>query len=81
MYYLDEYGEIATDMIINDEYYVDETGKRVTNHWYSVYNDEEIDAPDAPEYFWYYFGKDGRAVKDKWYKINENWYLLSGRGG
>ena len=80
MYYLDEYGEIATDMIINDEYYVDETGKRVTNHWYSVYNDEEIDAPDAPEYFWYYFGKDGRAVKDKWYKINENWYYFDQSG-
>ena len=30
MYYLDEEGQIATDMIIDDEYYVDETGKRIT---------------------------------------------------
>lgn len=80
MYYLDEEGEIATDRMIDEEYYVDETGKRVENHWISVYNEDEMDTPDAPEFFWYYFGKDGRAVKSKWYKINENWYYFNSDG-
>ena len=79
MYYLDEEGEITTDMIINDEYYVDETGKRVADHWVSVYNEED-DSEDAPEYYWHYFGKDGKAVKSKWHKINSNWYYFNSDG-
>lgn len=80
MYYLDENGEIVTDMIIDDEYYVDEDGKRVSNYWLSVYNEDEVDSLDAPEFYWYYFGKDGRAVKSKWHKINSNWYYFDDEG-
>ncbi|MCI8948715.1 MAG: cell wall-binding protein [Lachnospiraceae bacterium] len=80
MYYLDEEGEIATDMIINDEYYVDETGKRMSNHWISVYNEEDNDSPDSPEYYWYYFGRDSRMVRSKWHKIDSNWYYFNSDG-
>lgn len=80
MYYLDENGEIATDKIIDDEYYVDETGKRVSNQWLSVYNEDEMDSPDAPEFFWYYFGKDGRAIKSKWLKLGEATYYFNDDG-
>lgn len=80
MHYLDEEGEIATDRLIDEEYYVDETGKMVTNQWLSVYNEEEMDSPDAPEFFWYYFGRDGRAIKSKWYKIEDKWYYFNSDG-
>ena len=80
MYYLDETGEVATGMIIDDEYYVDENGKRVENYWLSVYNEENMDSLDAPEYLWYYFGRDGRSVKSKWAKIEGNWYYFNSDG-
>ncbi|MDO5416775.1 MAG: cell wall-binding protein [Lachnospiraceae bacterium] len=80
MHYLDEDGEIAVDTMINDEYYVNADGKMMTNHWLSVYNEEEMDAPDAPEFFWYYFGKDGRAVRSKWHNIEDSWYYFNADG-
>ena len=80
MYYLDEDGEIAINTIIDDEYYVDENGKRAYSHWVSVYNEEEMDSPDAPEYFWHYFDREGKAVKSKWFKINDAWYYFDAEG-
>lgn len=79
MYYLDDEGEIAVNTIIDEEYYVDENGKRVSSYWVAVEN-EEMDSPDAPEHFWHYFGRDGKAIKSKWFKINESWYYFDSEG-
>ncbi len=80
MYFLDEEGEIATEMMINDEYYVNEEGKRVINQWVSFENEDDVDSPDAPENYWYYFGRDGRSVKSKWHKIENKWYYFDSEG-
>ncbi len=80
MYFLDEEGEIATEMMINDEYYVNEEGKRVANQWVSFENEDDVDSPDAPENYWYYFGRDGRSVKSKWHKIENKWYYFDSEG-
>ncbi|WP_367567927.1 N-acetylmuramoyl-L-alanine amidase family protein [Lacrimispora sp.] len=78
-YYLDENGEIATSQEI-DEYYVDDSGKRVINQWISVNNDNYWDSPDAPEVFWHYYGKDGKAVISKWQKIEDKGYYFDEQG-
>ena len=78
-YYLDEDGEISTSKEI-DEYYVDASGKRVTNQWVSVTNDNYWDSDDAPENFWHYYGKDGREVVSKWQKIDGKWYYFDDQG-
>lgn len=78
-YYLDEDGEITTNTEI-DEYYVDASGKRVTNQWVSVTNDDYWDSVDAPEVFWHFYGKDGKAVVSKWQKIDGQWYYFDDQG-
>ena len=78
-YYLNEEGEIATNAQI-DEYYVDETGKRVMDQWISIENEDAWDSPDAAEYHWYYYGKNGKAVISRWQKIGESWYYFNEDG-
>ena len=78
-YYLNEEGEIATNAQI-DEYYVDETGKRVMDQWISIENEDAWDSPDAAEYHWYYYGKNGKAVISRWQKISESWYYFNEDG-
>ena len=78
-YYLNEEGEIATNAQI-DEYYVDETGKRVMDQWISIENEDAWDSPDAAEYHWYYYGKNGKAAIAKWQKIGESWYYFNEDG-
>lgn len=78
-YYLNEDGEIATNAQI-DEYYVDENGKRVFETWVSIENEDAWDSFEEPEYFWYYYGKNGKSVVSKWQKINENWYYFNEDG-
>lgn len=78
-YYLDEDSEIATSQRI-DEYYVDESGKRVSNYWISVTNDSYWDSPDSPEVYWHYFATNGEAVESKWQKIDGQWYYFDEMG-
>ena len=78
-YYLNDEGEIATNEMI-EEYYVDETGKKVANQWVSVDNDDMFDTPDAQEKLWYYFGKDGQSVRSKWQSIDDKWYYFNEDG-
>ena len=40
-----------------DEYYVDEDGKRISNQWIGVENDDDWD-DESPETYWYYYGKE-----------------------
>lgn len=78
-YYLNDEGEIATDEII-DEYYVDETGKKVTSQWLSVENEDTFDSPDAQAELWYYFDEDGRSVRSRWYSVGGKWYYFDDEG-
>ena len=77
-YYLNEEGYVSRSMMV-DEYYVDENGKRLYSQWISVPNDEEWD-DDAPETYWYYFGKDGRSVTSKWQSVEDKWYYFNDEG-
>lgn len=77
-YYLNEEGSVTRSAMV-DEYYVDETGKRISNQWISVANDEEWDE-NAPEMYWYYFGKNGKSIISKWQSVNDKWYYFNEEG-
>ena len=69
-FWLDDDGAMATDSVIEDDsestpkyYYVDANGARVTNTWKAVAKDDDDDS-DA-EYYWMYFGSDGKAYTTK----------------
>lgn len=76
-YYLDYDGNVALNQKV-DEYYVDETGKRVTDTWLAEDNEDWSD--DAPATYWYYYGKNGKMTTDKWMSIEGNWYYFDGEG-
>lgn len=68
-FYLDDDGVMATDKLIEDTssnngktkyYYVDQYGAMVKNTWKAVAMDDDSSDLDA-EYWWYYFGNDGKA--------------------
>ena len=66
-FYLNSDGVMATNQLIEDNnnsktryYYVDQYGAMVTNTWKAVAMDDSNSDLDA-EYWWYYFGKDGKA--------------------
>lgn len=77
-YYLDEDGSISRSMKI-DEYYVNEDGVRVQNTWISEDNEDNWD-DDEPETYWYYYGKDGKAVVSKWINIEGKEYYFNEDG-
>ena len=58
-----------------DEYYVDADGKRVVNCWIGEDGEEWDD--EAPDTFWYYFGKDGKAVTSRWQVIDGKYYYFN----
>ncbi len=78
-YYLNDEGQITTNEMI-EEYYVDETGKKVANQWVSIDNDDMFDVPEAQDTLWYYFGKDGRSIRSKWQSVDGNWYYFNEDG-
>ncbi|HIX15936.1 MAG TPA: cell wall-binding protein [Candidatus Hungatella pullicola] len=78
-YYLNEDGVVATNMQI-DEYYVDETGKRVSSQWVSVENEEYWDSPDAAEIHWYYYGANGKYISSKFQDIDGQRYYFNDEG-
>ena len=62
---------MATNQLIEDNanstpryYYVDQYGAMVKNTWKAVAMDDGNDNLDA-EYYWYYFGNDGKAYTSK----------------
>lgn len=77
-YYLNEDGVIARSAMV-DEYYVDAHGKRIYDQWISVANEDEWD-DDAPDTYWYYFGKDGKSVVSRWQVIEDKWYYFNEDG-
>lgn len=59
-YYLGEYGEIVKDKFIDNDYYVGEDGRMVVNR----------DAKSKEDGYWYYFGADGKKIKNDTVVIN-----------
>lgn len=78
-FYLNEDGNIAFNQQI-DEYYVGSDGRRVLNQWISVANEDHWDMDDAPEYYWYYYGKDGKALTSRFKAVEDNWYYFDSDG-
>ena len=77
-FYLDSDGVMATDKLIEDEsgsktkyYYVDQYGAMVKNTWKAVAMDDDADDLDA-EYWWYYFGNDGKAYTTDSTKLSKS---------
>ena len=77
-YYLDEEGYVSRSTMV-DEYYVDEDGKRISNQWIGVENDDDWD-DESPETYWYYYGKDGKSVVSKWQSIDGKNYYFNDEG-
>ncbi len=74
--YLDGSGVMAVDTWVdNDNYYVDSNGIMVAGRWLEVINDDAVNGRD-----WYYFTSSGKAVKEKWEKINNKWYHFDDNG-
>ena len=66
-FYLNSDGVMATNQLIEDNnnsktryYYVDQYGAMVKNTWKAVAMEDNADDVNA-EYWWYYFGSDGKA--------------------
>lgn len=78
-YYLNEDGYITTSSMV-DEFYVNAEGKRVSNTWISVFNEDDYDSENAPENFWFYYGKDGKSTQSKWIKLDDNHYYFDSEG-
>lgn len=78
-YYLDEDGQLSFDRQI-DEYYVGTDGKRVYEQWVKVVNEDDWSSSDAPEYYWYYYGKDGKSVVSKFRTIEDKQYYFDSDG-
>lgn len=67
-FYLGSDGNMVTDSLIEDTkesktryYYVDQYGAMVTNTWKAVAMDSDYNTDIDAEYWWYYFGSDGKA--------------------
>ena len=69
---------MATNQLIEDNnnsqtryYYVDQYGAMVKNTWKAVAKEDGNDSLDA-EYWWYYFGSDGKAYTNNSSKISSS---------
>lgn len=78
-YYLDEDGQLSFNRQI-DEYYVGSDGKRVENQWVKIANDEDWGDDDAPEFYWYYYGKEGKALTSRFRTLDDKTYYFDGNG-
>ena len=75
--YLDGYGVMALNSWVDDEYYVDENGIMVSGGWRQLSVSPNGDTSDV---HWYYFQDTGKAVKNKWLKLNNRWYHFNYEG-
>ncbi len=74
--YLNGSGYMAVSTWIDDEYYVDSDGIRLTNSWLCVEGSSKTASGTA----WYYFDSTGKAVKDGWKKVDNVWYYFDDDG-
>lgn len=78
-YYLDENGELSLNRQV-DEYYVGSDGKRVMNQWVKLLNEDDWGDEDSPEFYWYYYGNEGKAITSKFKTIDNNVYYFDEDG-
>ena len=78
-YYLNEEGHVSLNQKI-DDYYVGKDGKMVKNTWIELANEEDMDSPEAPASFWYYFDENGKALTSNWLKQDGKWYYFDESG-
>lgn len=76
-FYLGSDGIMARDQWVDDTYYVDVNGARVSNQW--IYAEEGDDAPSS-DGGWFYLGANGQAVTDGWQTINNRRYHFDSDG-
>lgn len=72
-YYVGHDGKMVTNSLIDDLYYVDANGARVTNSWQYFYGEDAWDWDDD-EAGWRYFGSNGKMYADGMKEINGVWY-------
>lgn len=68
MYYLGHDGKMVTNSFIDETYYVNSSGVRLTNAWQMIYGDWE------DETGWRYFGPNGKAYISGMKEIDGVWY-------
>lgn len=78
-YYLNEDGYVCQSQKI-DDYYVGADGKMVKNTWIELANEEDMDSPEAPATYWYYFDENGKAITSRWFKQDGKWYYFDENG-
>lgn len=76
--YLDDYGEMAVNSWVEEEYYVDANGIMAADKWLKL--TERDSWTNQEEYTWYYFGSSGRKITDSWKKISDKWYHFDSNG-
>lgn len=67
-YYLGNDGKMVTNRFIDDTYYVNANGVRLTNAWQMIYGDWDEDSG------WRYFGANGKAYTSGIKEIDGVWY-------
>ena len=60
-----------------ERYYLNEDG--YISQWISEANEDEWDS-EAPDTYWYYYGKDGKSVVSKWQEIDGKNYYFNEEG-
>lgn len=76
-YYLGSDGIMARDEWVDDTYYVNEDGVRLSNMW--IHSEEGENAPNS-DGGWFYLGENGRAVTNGWRTINGQRYHFDDDG-
>ncbi|MGN0158204.1 MAG: cell wall-binding protein [Brotaphodocola sp.] len=72
--YVDSNGYMAVNKWVdNEDYYVDQSGIMAASTWLQT-------TDGSGNISYYYFNSIGKAVKDKWEKINNNWYFFESDG-
>ena len=75
--YLNSSGIMAVNSWVdNDDYFVGPDGIMYAGQWLQVERSDYY----GGGYDWYYFNQNGKSVKEKWEKINNNWYHFDDSG-
>lgn len=73
--YIDYNGYMAVNKWVdNEEYYVDGSGIMVANQFLQLSDSSENGSS------WYYFSTSGKVIRDRWQKVNNQWYYFGDDG-
>ncbi len=78
-FYLDENGDLTLNAQV-DEYYVDSDGKRVADQWVAIANEDYWDEETDSEFYWFYYGSNGKMVVSKFKSIDGKTYYFDEEG-